>query len=190
MALTDLTKKIFDDAAAHADEIRANGKTQVAAVRERAQEARATWRAAFEAETKSLEQAAAFRTHEQTEHEARLTLEAARRTVLDEAFAQALEQTCAADDAAYRAYITPALETLAKDAVKVTTLYTPEARLAVTEAAARAVGIAAPVVAQSDIAGGFVAESADATFDMRFEHLVQTVKRAHEPTIARTLFNN
>ena len=188
MALTDLTKKILDDAGARADDIRASGKSSVAAVHKEAQESLSTLRATFEAETKDLLAADAFRAHERTEHEVRLTRETARRRVLDEAFTQALEETCSADDATYRSQIEPALQTLAQEGAALTAIYAPEARCALTEAVAGDCGINAPVVARNDIRGGFVAEGTDASYDMRFEQLIETVRRSHEPAIARLLF--
>ena len=188
MALTDLTQKILDDAGKRADEIRANAKAQVATVHAEAESERSATRKAFEAETETQRAALEFRAHERTEHEARLTLEAARRSVLDEAFKTALENACNADDNTYRTYIEPSLQTLAHDEVALTAIYVPERRRELTEAVVGTLGLSVPVIAREGVQGGFVAEGPNASYDMRFEHLIEAVQRAHEPVIAGTIF--
>lgn len=190
MALKDLTQKILDDARARADEISARGKEHVATVQAQTQESLRARHAAFDAETQKLLAADAFRARERTQHEARLTRETARRRVLDDAFANALDVACNADDATYRARIEPALQTLAANQAELTALYTSQARRELTETTARACGIMVPVLVRPDIRGGFVAEGPDATYNMHFEHLLETVRRGHESVIAHTLFSS
>lgn len=185
MALSDITKKITDDAKTHVDRIRSEVREKVEVIDTETQKKVSEHTEAFEVELTQALMNNQQKVTATAEHEARLKVESAKQLALTEIFIEARAHISHLVDELYIEIFSRVATRLPKNVSG--SVVVPTGRLEESKKVLKEFNGLTDMKEQ-DIAGGFIITSDTAVYNLSLDQLLKEVKEKHDIELADLLF--
>ena len=184
MSTNTLIEKITAEAGAEAAKISAASEAQVAEVRRETEVALEALRSDAAATLKKKQEQQERVVVAKATQEGKLKLQEAKRTLLDEVFAEVATELVeqSADD--YVAFFTKQAEAVVPKDIEVSSVSAPSAREKETKDILGKLGIKADVTTDDSIKAGFIVNASDGVYDVTFHRLYSLIRPSLEMELA------
>jgi len=188
MSITDITKKIIEDAENEAVCIVNGGKEEVEKILSSQKSIKSELEEKHIKDTDALARDNQKRVQSAAQREVKINIEKAKRNSIDKVYADALDKLINLSEKEYKDVLKSLLKDIPKEAKG--SIYFPKKREEETKNVLRDMGFKNELLVNNDFSGGIIFLGDDFEYNLTFEHVLESKKEKIEIELASILFNN